>query len=647
MKRSTRPMTVAFGVLPIAFALSCSKQLPPPGELVVAVSTDVSIPKDIDTIRMQVLSNGAFVYDNAFAVFPGEDGVKIPVTLGVVAGSDPTAKVVVRVMAISHNVALVLREATVQVPTDRTALLQLPLQWLSYHSAADPHPADPKASDPTLDDIVEATCKANETEVAGHCVSDAVDESKLPDFEPASVFGGGGADGGGTCFDTIACFPSAAAVALDMSDCTVPMPETTNASKINVAFVPASGAGICKPNAPGQCFVPVDNVKDADAPGDGWTMMKSGRIQLPLGFCDKVKSGLDATVTVSTACETKTSGVPTCGKWSTEGTGGGNSLGGGTVGSDEGGIIGASDGGTETEDSGVAFDAAANSCPSLSACCASLPSADQTACQSLTLENEEAVCAEELATLVESGFCGTGKGSVDASSDASVGVGGGVCEGRGPDESSPIGAFTGSGTIPGELDRPVSLATLVDGYASLQVVSDPSADGGSEYILDLTLTPYTQACGYYSNDVAVIGATPAVIEVTSESPFTTGDYTTNQVSAGSTALPPGTVAGPCSLGSGNGGNMTPSGNPTTALTIASIDANTVAGTFSFSSATGILTGNFSLPLCTAKDMALCCVLGASSKGDGGSLPGPDAGALPDAGTFPLLPDAGDLTDAPK
>jgi len=93
----------------------------------------------------------------------------------------------------------------------------------------------------------------------GHCESDTVETTKLPTFEPGLVFGGGGADGGGgKCFDTLGCFPNADSAELDMSDCTVPMPETASASKINVAFVPGSGTGICRPDEKTKCFVPVD-----------------------------------------------------------------------------------------------------------------------------------------------------------------------------------------------------------------------------------------------------------------------------------------------------------------------------------------------------------------------------------------------------
>src|ERR1700685_3646291 len=115
MRLPLKTLMVALGVLPVVSAIACTKQLPPPGELVIAVSTDVSIPKDIDTIRMQVLSMGVALYDESFPIYPGGPaGVKIPATLGIVAGSDPNAPVLVRVIAISKHEALVLREATVQ-----------------------------------------------------------------------------------------------------------------------------------------------------------------------------------------------------------------------------------------------------------------------------------------------------------------------------------------------------------------------------------------------------------------------------------------------------------------------------------------------------------------------------------------------------
>jgi hypothetical protein len=260
--------------------------------------------------------------------------VRIPATLGIVAGSNPNVPVLVRVIAIGNHKALILREATVQVPTNRTALLQLPLQWLSEGSALDKDPIDP-----TTDDLVEAKCKANQTAIAGSCQSDSVDVNALPTYEPGLVFGGGGPNGGGQCFDTLSCFPSAASAKVDVSDCSVAIPEKAGASKVNVALMPEDGAGIC--GAIG-CFVPLDQNSADQNPIDGWTK-KAGRILLPPGYCDRVKSGLHATVAVSTTCASKTSALPTCGAWSTQ-NGGGGSGGSTTGGSSTGGSSGTSGG---------------------------------------------------------------------------------------------------------------------------------------------------------------------------------------------------------------------------------------------------------------------------------------------------------------
>jgi hypothetical protein len=308
--------------LPVVGVPACGKVLPPPGELVVAVTTDLSIPKDIDTIRIQVVPpDGDTPYDYAFSVYPGEfsgqpTGVKIPATLGVLAGSGPVETVLVRVMAIStpKNETLILREASVQVPTNRTALLQLPLQWLSEGSAKDSTTSNPTLALPDSDKIVEARCKQGDTEIAGVCTSDFVDVDTLPDYEPGLVFGGGAADGGGTCFDTAACFANASPATLDRTACTVKVPAGADTSKINVALVPADGAGICASGSTTECFVPLDQNPIDQKPPDGWTL-QGGRIQLPPGVCDAIQNGLAARVVVSTTCASKTPSNPTCGPW--------------------------------------------------------------------------------------------------------------------------------------------------------------------------------------------------------------------------------------------------------------------------------------------------------------------------------------------
>src|SRR5205085_2877762 len=119
---------IAFAaILGIAAVIACStKVTPPPGQIVLAVQTDMSLPKDIDRIRIQVLIYGRPQYDQEFEAGPG--GVKIPATLSIVAGKDPTAPVTIRVIARQGAKSRVLREAITTVPPDRAAVLKMPVQ---------------------------------------------------------------------------------------------------------------------------------------------------------------------------------------------------------------------------------------------------------------------------------------------------------------------------------------------------------------------------------------------------------------------------------------------------------------------------------------------------------------------------------------
>jgi hypothetical protein len=289
---------------------ACSGATVAPGELVVAIQTDLSIPRNVDTIRLQVISQGVTEYDQSFPVYPGGPaGVKLPATLGVVAG-DAGAPVLIRAIAISNHQASILREATVQVPTNRTALMQLPLEWLCQGSASDTDPIDP-----TTDPIVEATCGPGMTCIAGECAVDAVDSRALPDYSNALVFGGGTPDGGGSCFDTMSCFPTAAAAKVDEANCTVPVPKGATAATINVGLVPTDKEGIC--NA-ADCFVTQDMAPPGQTPPDGWTLA-GGTIQLPPGVCTQLKKKLISKVVVSTGCPAKTPALPTCGPWNAAG----------------------------------------------------------------------------------------------------------------------------------------------------------------------------------------------------------------------------------------------------------------------------------------------------------------------------------------
>jgi hypothetical protein len=261
-----------------------------PGQLVVAISTDMALPEQIDTIEVVVSVNGKTLLDNPMPTGEGFGAQPIPATLTLVAGPDPTVPATIRVIGLRNNVARTLRQVVTTIPSESTAMLRMPVQWLC---------------DGKTDCGEGATCKA------GKCVLDSEDSSTLPNYEPQSVFGGSEAPKSreqvsGACFDTIACLISGTVVVPD-DQCTVPMPPSGD-TNVNVGLRVADD-GIC--DATGTtCFVPLDGKST-----EGWTL-ENGRIALPTAVCSKLREGLVGGVVVSSVCATKTASTPPCGPWS-------------------------------------------------------------------------------------------------------------------------------------------------------------------------------------------------------------------------------------------------------------------------------------------------------------------------------------------
>jgi len=333
------------GVWAVALGFSlvsgCSKDEPkPPGELMLAVQTDMHIPKDLSGVRIEVSQDGQQLHGATYMV--GPSGVKIPATLAIVAGQK-RSPVMVRVFGI-ENAGLpnervrVLRQATTMVPTDRTALMRMPIHWLCDGSGA-------KLVDGTYGPS--GMCPEGQTCIAGRCEDATVDPATLPDYRPQAVFGGGDGSGSGTCFDTVACFDGALGLGVNMGDCSleaVTMP--AGGRGLNFALVPADGSGICAgggrdAGGAGACYVPLDGESD-----EGWKKLPSGKIQFAGGVCDRLRSGKASALVASARCETKTVSTPTCGGWSSVTAAGPASDAGPVVvpGSDGGGGAGGSGG---------------------------------------------------------------------------------------------------------------------------------------------------------------------------------------------------------------------------------------------------------------------------------------------------------------
>ncbi len=356
---------------PLALPFACAKTDPAPGELMLAVQTDMHAPKDVDAVGIYVAERDPTTQHDTiifgFAERVAPDGtVHFPATLAVVGRKNPGAIVRVRAVAFRGNQARIVRDAVTTIPTDRAALLRLPLRWIDDNGkssgtfSADgalggasidlgAHPLAGSAA--TIDDgflQITSGCADDESEINGACAKSTIDSTTLPDYSDALVFGGGTPDGGGTCFNVAKCFGGFHKLDLDLATCSAPAP--AEAMFDLAVATPVGDKGDCTADA---CYVPLDK----DTP-EGWTL-QNGRVVLPAAYCARIQSG-DAIGVVDDGnvpgCAPKANDAPLCGPASTIGPGSGVESDAGVAdgshldGAIEGGQEGGADGGTFSVD---------------------------------------------------------------------------------------------------------------------------------------------------------------------------------------------------------------------------------------------------------------------------------------------------------
>jgi hypothetical protein len=293
-----RPPRVTWAALPLTVAALACGESETRGSVMLAITTDMYIDKDVNRVDIVIQPERGPTQSTQFNLFPALDGKFLPGTVAIVEGSTPGEFVRVRIIARQENAVRVVREAALRVPRRRTALLSMPIQWL-----CDEHVRREGQQ------LWRSNCNDGETCDRGACAPDAVDEAALPDYEPAEVFGGGNAAGGGTCFDTVPCFENTTEPDLDPVTCVL---DTAVSDDLNIAVRLARGSdGHCT-NA--ECWIPLDA-----SPETGWSAIEGGAsVQLPAAVCEHVANG--ASVRVSHSCPSKAPTTPTCGPWTLVGT---------------------------------------------------------------------------------------------------------------------------------------------------------------------------------------------------------------------------------------------------------------------------------------------------------------------------------------
>jgi len=288
------PRLVRAAGIALILVAACERDTVQPGQLMLSLTTDLQPGKDFDDVTIEVLSFGSLQFRNDYPI--GAGGLRFPATLGIVAGESADEPVAIRVLSSLRGRFRTLREVVTLVPEDRVAHLSVKIEWFCLDEVVE-----------TESGSVDSSCPDGQTCVAGGCAESEVDVGGLPALDPVAVFGDG------SCFDTVACFAAGYGAAVDLDDCSLDAPlAPASGLGVSVAFIGGpDGAGICGPDA---CYVPLD----ADlARDEGGFVVEDGRLSLPVAVCAALEARALRGVAVTTACAPKTTGLPTCGPWST------------------------------------------------------------------------------------------------------------------------------------------------------------------------------------------------------------------------------------------------------------------------------------------------------------------------------------------
>lgn len=299
--RGVRAWWFAAALSFVALACSADKEKAR-GQLMLALQTDMELPKDVSSVRIMVLVNGAPRFDRSYPV--GPEGAKIPATLAIVAGDDPSTPVEIKVLAFRASEVRTLNRTITTIPESRIALLRVPIEWLcDGFVVGNGDEDDEYASSCQPDGERERACSA------GECRDVEVDSKDLPAFRPADVFGGGTPAGGGVCFPVQRCFDDGFTVTPNAA-CRVEL-ETDADAPLNFALIPASGDGACSEET-GMCYVPLDRSPlgwiELDSPSSGRRLF-----ELPSAVCARLEDGRALALRGTTTCDTKTLATPPCG----------------------------------------------------------------------------------------------------------------------------------------------------------------------------------------------------------------------------------------------------------------------------------------------------------------------------------------------
>jgi hypothetical protein len=359
------------------------------GAVMLGFSTDLSVPKDVKTVGLYITASGKVIHFGEYPAVEDESGkflVRFPSTFAIVSNGNTSGPVRSQIVAYRENskggtIPFVLKESITTVPTDRTVLLRMPLQWINKGGISNANVGTVGPSnqaDATLRTqsftpsiLPQSECPQGQTLLDGDCGPIAVNAESLPTFREADVFGGGTSDGkGGTCFDVPSCFTKAYPIVTEeRSDGSCWVSGTAkDVASLNLALETTNNEGICLGGAgdSAPCYAVLDG-RPGPSPVDAFAptwRVEGGQIRLPRGVCKRIKEGAATRLVGTATCAAKTETAPSCASWAltdpikrVQGTPGldlGSPITDGTVVADAGSD--AADGSLEDLDAGNALD---------------------------------------------------------------------------------------------------------------------------------------------------------------------------------------------------------------------------------------------------------------------------------------------------
>ena len=131
-----------------------------PTQVVLAIATDLRVPDDIDEVGVTVERAGSDVLSLKFKVDQKSPATTLPATVGLLAGEDVDATMIIIVTGRRKGAAAVRRSASLAFVEDRILLLRMDL----------------------LGRCVGKSCPGGQTCTETGCKPMAVDPATLPDY---------------------------------------------------------------------------------------------------------------------------------------------------------------------------------------------------------------------------------------------------------------------------------------------------------------------------------------------------------------------------------------------------------------------------------------------------------------------------------